>query len=74
MFTHFGKVVQWKCVTIFYDAETRAKQSAIWDSGLVVEHVRGTFDRPAFKVILASFGATGNSKKYDFQMLFLLHL
>ncbi len=33
------------------------KESEIWDSGLLVYHVLGTFDLVVFKVILRSFSA-----------------
>ncbi len=33
-----------------------AKQSEIWDSWLMVQHIRGAFGLLTFKVILRSFG------------------
>ena len=50
---------KWKLVNILEMANGRAKRSEIWDSGVIVEHVWGTFDRAAFKVIWGSFVALG---------------
>ena len=44
-------------------ANRRAKQSAVWDAEVLVEHVWGTLDLVVFKVILGhSMHLTCNSK------------
>ncbi len=44
-----------KTSIIWKKSDRRAKRSEIWDSWVVVQHIRGTFDTLAFKVILGSF-------------------
>ncbi len=48
-----------KCKTakILEMSSRRAKRSEIWDSWVLIQHIRGTFGLLAFKVILRSFGA-----------------
>ncbi len=46
-----------KTSIIFKTSDHRAKRSEIWDSWVVVQHIRGTFGLLAFKVILRSLGA-----------------
>ena len=38
----------------------RAKRSEIWESRVVIQHIRGTFGLLVFNVILRSFGALAN--------------
>ncbi len=45
-----------KC-DIMETASRRAKLTKIWDSGISVTHMWGTFDLVVFKLILGSFGA-----------------
>ncbi len=37
-------------------SDRRTKRSEIWDSWVLIQHIRGTFGLLAFKVILGSFG------------------
>ena len=46
-----------KTSVIWKTSDRRAKRSEIWDSWVVIQHIRGTFGLLAFKVILRSFGA-----------------
>ena len=42
---------------IWKTSDRRAKENEIWDSWVLVQHIRGTFGLLAFKFILRSFGA-----------------
>ncbi len=46
-----------KTSIIWKTSDRRAKQSEIWDSWIVVQHIKDTFGFLAFKIILSSFGA-----------------
>ncbi len=46
-----------KNLNIWKTSDRRAKRSEIWDSWVLIQHIRGTFGLLAFKVILRSFGA-----------------
>ena len=50
-------------------SDHRAEQSKIWDSQVVIQHIRGTFGLVAFKDILRSFSAL-----FIFRNLGLLHV
>ncbi len=46
-----------KMASISKMAGRRAKTTEIWESGILVTHIWGTFDLVGFKVILGSIGA-----------------
>ncbi len=46
-----------KTSNIWKMSDRRAKRSEIWDSWVLIQHIRGSFGLLAFKVILGSFGA-----------------
>ncbi len=52
-----------KTSIIWKTSDRRAKWSELWDSWVVVQHIRGTFGLLAFKVILGSFGALAIFRK-----------
>ncbi len=58
---------KWKFEHILEMANRWAKQGEIWDLGVLVEYVLGTFDFAAFKIIFGSFVALVIFQKYDFQ-------
>ncbi len=47
---------EWQASDILDMAKHIAKQNSIWDSGIKVQHICGTFDHVVFKVILGQFG------------------
>ncbi len=63
---------KWKLVNILEVAIRKTKRSQIWDSGLLLEHIWGTFDLAAINVIWESFGDLTIFRKWAFQKVLLL--